>query len=103
MMSLFICPGLGHRYLGRNHAYKTVLALFFGSFLLLAFSVYSMAQEFFSTTQEKSVSLHTLQQIVAGAAGKAAVSSASLAFMIIIYFAAPIELLITGLFFRKSG
>lgn len=97
LMSLFVCPGLGHRYLGRNRAYIFVLILFFGSFLVLAGTVYSLAQDFFAQNQGQPVTLQTVHLLLSQATTKATTAYLAFGLMVLVYLSAPIELILRGL------
>ncbi len=100
-MSLFVCPGLGHRFLGRNRAYIIVLILFFGAFFIVAGTVYSLAKEYFAKNGEALV-LDDIHKILDEAFGKAATAYFAFVGMILVYIGAPIEIVLRGLFTRHD-
>lgn len=96
LLSLFICPGTGHRYLGRIRAGKIVFWSFIVAFLILAVAMYSVVQDTVARLQEtgQKIDLQNpgpqIREIILNAGG----AVLALGLLILIYFLAPIELVV---------
>jgi len=95
LLSLFVCPGLGHRHLGRPRAAWIVITLFLAAFIVMSWSLYHAVQD---TVKELGKGgrgrLLQAEQIVRQTLEKAEGFSVGLFFLLIIYLGAPVELLI---------
>ena len=94
LLSLFVCPGLGHRHLGRPRAGKIVFWSFIAVFLILAVTLYGVVQDNVLRMKAEGKTLDVLdldsflRQIVLDAGGVIV----ALGVLLAIYFLAPVEL-----------
>ena len=103
LASIFVCPGVGHRIMGRHTAYKSILIAFFGTFLVLAVSFYSLVQGLVQEVASRgTIQLPDLINAVSKSLGNASLAAACLGILGIIYVGAPIELVVTELIRRYS-
>ncbi len=98
LLSLFVCPGLGHRAMGRVLAGWIVMGFFLLSFLYLGVSLNQLTQNVVSQMQGlRSADLFRIVSRVEAACKNAPDVSQALDLLLIVYFGAPIELLLTWL------
>lgn len=105
LLSLFICPGTGHRYLGRTRAGKIVFWSFIVSFVIFAVALYGVVQDTviqFQATGKKidiaNLEGH-LREIILNAGG----TVLALGVLLLIYFVAPVELVIHEIWRAAKG
>lgn len=98
LLSLFVCPGMGHRAMGRIRAGWIVIGLFLLSFLYLGVSLNHLVQEVVTQMQsQRSTDLFRIVSRVEAACKNAPDVSQALELLLIVYFGAPVELLLTWL------
>ncbi|HNW34599.1 MAG TPA: hypothetical protein PKM25_06690, partial [Candidatus Ozemobacteraceae bacterium] len=93
LISLFICPGFGHRHLGRTTAAWIILGVFLGSFTYLGFTVNHLVQEVVKQMQtHHSGDPFALVTKIEKIYKNDPDVDWALKFLLVIYFGAPIEL-----------
>ncbi len=98
-LSIFVCPGLGHKLVGRNLAFKVVLILFFSAFLFLCFFVYGLVQTSLSEIlSQPQINLNTVFSLLSKNLTYGTGTTISFFVLVIVYIGAPIELLLTGIY-----
>lgn len=102
-LSLFVCPGLGHRHLGRITAGWIVLGLFLLSFIYLGVSMNQLVQNVVTEIQgQGSNDLLRIISRVEAACKNAPDVSQALDLLLTVYFGAAIELIFIRLLFPKG-
>ncbi|MBF0499895.1 MAG: hypothetical protein HQM09_07170 [Candidatus Riflebacteria bacterium] len=95
LLSIFVCPGAGHRVMGRVRAARIVFFLFMAAFLFTAVNTYYVVQDTVvklqSHEQKNMPKITTLLEEVLKDSGGVVVG---LFLLIAIYVVAPIELII---------
>lgn len=103
LLSLFVCPGFGHRHMGRVTAFWVVLGLFLISFITLGYSINQLVQNVVAQMQTHgSADPFAVITRVETACKNAPEVSWALQFLLIVYVGAPVELVLTWLKTRKS-
>jgi len=103
LLSIFVCPGLGHRYLGRPKAFKIVLLLFLLIFAFLCIQVFSLVQDLVEKMQRHGkTNIIGLFNHIQKTLNEDSSISWSLYCLLIVYFGAPIELVWTHFFSSRE-
>lgn len=103
LLSLFVCPGFGHRHLGRITAAWIVLGLFLTSFIYLGYSMNQLVQTVVAQLQtHRSADLLRVLSRVEAACRNAPEVDWALKLLLIVYLGAPVELAYTWLKTRNS-
>ena len=105
LLSLFVCPGSGHVYLGRSRAGKIFFWSFLLAFVILSVALYSVVQETVTQLQVtgQKIDLQNpwpqFREFVLNAGG------AVLAFglLALIYFLTPVELVLHEIWRAATG
>jgi len=96
LISLFVCPGFGHRHLGRSTAAWVVLGLFLASFTYLGVTVNHLAQEAVKQMQtHRSADPFAIVTKIENLYKTDPDVDWALKFLLVIYFGAPVELAYT--------
>lgn len=112
LLSLFVCPGTGHRYLGRTRAGKLVFWAFIASFLLAAVALFFLVHGTISQLQSGGgkidlgqVDLQSpqLREIILDSGGLVLAVLVGFGLLISIYVIAPIELIIREIWRAATG
>ncbi len=94
LASLFICPGFGHRRMGRPTAAWIVLGLFLVSFAWLGTSLNHLVQESVKQLQShKTADPFAIMRKIETMYAEDPDVDQALKFLLLIYFGAPVELL----------
>jgi len=103
LLSLFVCPGMGHRAMGRSLAGWVVIGLFLLTFLYLSVTLNHLVQDVVAQMRsQRSTDLLRIVSRVEDACKNAPDVSQALELLLIVYVGAPIELVLTW-FCTPSG
>jgi len=98
LVNLFICPGLGHKLVGRNYAARVIIVLFFLSFFALCGFLYYFVYNSIAQMNQKALDIGALVQLIKSDITKGTGLYLSFLSLVGIYIFAPFELLIVEIY-----